>query len=170
MNNFSYLKPTLLNACDQLTRVLDKAKAHVASGALTEAELMDARLAPDMFPFVKQVQIATDNIKGGLARITGGVPPVMADDETTLDALVARVQATKTFAESVDEAALANVTVDRVRLGWMPEGMYYEVVEYATKYVIQNTLFHVVTAYDILRMKGGQIGKSDFIGLAPKQG
>jgi hypothetical protein len=165
--NYTYLKPTLLGVCDQLTRIIQKGEAFVQEGKATEAELIEARLAPDMFPFVRQIQIATDNAKGGVARLAGMVPPVMEDTETTFAALKARVAATRAFVESVPESALENVEGKTVRLQWMPEGMHFAADDYAQLYVLQNTLFHVVTAYDILRMKGVQLGKQDFIGRIP---
>jgi uncharacterized protein len=154
----------LLNACEQTLRILEKAEAHVASGASTEESLLHAKLASDMFPFTRQVQIVSDNVKNGVARLAGVEAPVMEDTETTLTALKDRIVRTRKFVEGIAPAALKESEHTPIHLKWMPEGMHYTGSDYATLYIVQNTLFHVVTAYDILRMSGVHIGKSDYIG------
>jgi uncharacterized protein len=154
----------LVRACTQVEHIIAKAEDHVRSGAISESELLAASLAPDMFPFVRQIQIASDNIKGGAARLSGVEAPSMDDTETTLASLRERVKRTRAFLDTLSPSDLNKGENLQIRLRWMPERMHMSGHDYASYHLIQNTLFHVVTAYDILRMKGGAIGKSDYIG------
>src|SRR2546421_4396797 len=85
--------PTFLNTLGALSKILDKAAAHCAAKKIDQAVLLQTRLIPDMFPLVKQVQIACDFAKNTLGRLTGE-PPKFPDDETSLDDLKARIAKT----------------------------------------------------------------------------
>ena len=94
--------PVFLRGFDNLSGLLDKAAAHVALSGTDEATLVEARLAPDMYPLARQIQIATDAAKGCAARLAGIEIPSFADDETTIEQLKARIDKTVDFREVLD--------------------------------------------------------------------
>ncbi|MDO9487910.1 MAG: DUF1993 domain-containing protein [Sphingomonadaceae bacterium] len=138
---------------------LDKAAA-----AKPEAELMEARLAPDMRPLPAQFQMASDSAKNGMARLAGIEPPAMPDTETSFDELRARCDLTIAFIESVDPAALTEAATREVVLKF-PNGMGYRFdgATYLTGFALPNFYFHATTAYAILRNAGVPLGKPDFL-------
>ena len=148
---------------ENLDGLITKAEGFVAEGKVAESEIIDARLASDMFPFVKQVQIATDNAKGACARLAGIDAPVMEDSETTLAALHERIHATIAFLDTLQPAQFVGAGERDVWVKYFP-GKHFEGKEYLLEYAIPNFLFHVTTAYGILRAQGVAIGKGDFIG------
>lgn len=160
---YETLHRQLLNACDQMLSILNKANDSIEAGKVQEEDLLGSSIASDMMNFTKQVTIFSDNAKGAVARLSGTEAPKIDDDEKTLSDLIARTEMTKSYIESVSPESLNSGDSLDITLGWMPEGVYVEGQEYADKFVLQNTFFHLVTAYNILRMKGGDIGKMDFI-------
>ncbi|MEN9852092.1 MAG: hypothetical protein RI996_35 [Candidatus Parcubacteria bacterium] len=159
----------LVNSCDQMLSILNKANDAIESGIVNEEELMTAELVPGMYNFTKQVQIFSDMVQGSVCRLSGIEKPSIKDDEKNISDLIARVEMTKLYVKNTDITTL-NGEDKKIHLGWMPEKGYFEGSEYAEKYVLQNTFFHLVTAYNILRTSGGDIGKADFIvGLTLKQ-
>lgn len=150
----------------QLNHLLETAEAFVKQTGIPESELLDARLAPDMFPLVKQVQLASDHAKGTVARLTGTTNPSMQDTETSLVELRERIAKTRTFLDSFTKEQFAGSETVKIELPRHP-GKHFEAHAYVTEYALPNFFFHAATAYDILRMKGLQIGKSDFLGPLP---
>jgi hypothetical protein len=142
--------------------ILNKANDSMESGKITEESLLSASIAPDMFTFTKQVQVFADLVQGSVCRLSGVEKPRVADDEESLSDLIARVEMTKDFVKNIDAKNL-NGEGMQIKLGWMPEGMHFDGSEYAEGYVLQNVFFHLVTAYNILRAQGGEIGKMDFL-------
>ena len=143
---------------------LDKAAA-----TLDEAALMDARLAPDMLPLPRQIQIASDAVKGAAARLTGGEPPAMPDTETTLAELKDRCARTIAYVESVDPAAFdAGASREVVITFPNGAGIRFDGLTFLTGFATPNFYFHATTTYAILRMLGVEIGKQDYLAhLAP---
>ncbi|MFZ2255378.1 MAG: DUF1993 domain-containing protein [Patescibacteria group bacterium] len=125
--------------------------------------MLDARLAPDMLPFSRQIQIATDNAKGMASRLTRQEAPRYEDTETTLDELKARLQKTIDYLGTFTEADFAEADTAEARFPYFP-GLKLVGAGYVITYGIPNFMFHVVTAYDIVRNLGFQIGKADFMG------
>jgi hypothetical protein len=162
-SEYKFVYHTLLRACDSMLHLLQKG-ADFAKEKGNEEEMLNAKLAEDMFNFTRQVQIFSDNVAGGVARVAGLEKPSMPDVEKTFVELIARMNTTKDFVKSVNPDTVDGIEGRQIRLGWMPEGMYYDATDYLQKFVLQNTFFHFVTAYDILRHKGVQIGKTDFMG------
>lgn len=138
---------------------LDKATA----GGADEAQIMQSRLAPDMHPFPRQIQIACDMAKGGGARLAGVQPPSMADDETGFDQLKARIEKTVGFLQGLDRAAIEGAADRPIALSF-PNGMGFDFTgaEYLTHFVLPNLYFHATTTYALLRMAGAPLGKADF--------
>jgi len=125
--------------------------------------LMTSRLAPDMLPFVYQVQSACDYIKAAAAWLSGQSPPKHEDNEQTVDELRARIRKTVAFAESVKEAQYAGAGDRKVKLSWAP-GKVIGGEDYLLQLTIPNTFFHLSMAYAILRHNGVDVGKRDFLG------
>ena len=139
---------------------IDKA----AAGGADEARIMAARLAPDMHPFPRQVQIACDMAKNGGARLAGVEAPSMPDDETTFAELRARLEKTAAFLSGLDRPAIEAAAEQRIDLS-LPNGMAFgfDGGEYLAYWVLPNFYFHATTAYGLLRAAGVELGKSDFI-------
>ncbi len=158
-NEYLLFKHIALNGLATLKNIIQKAK----ESGIEESKLIDASLAPDMFSFKRQVQVFTDSTKGAVARFSGMEIPKYEDNETTFDELLARVEKTKMFIESVGDDKFADAANVKIKMPWMPEGKYFSASNYAQNFIIQNSLFHLVTAYGILRHMGVQLTKMDFI-------
>lgn len=124
------------------------------------------RLAADMFPLSRQIQIATDNAKGMAARLAGKDLPSYEDTESTLSELVARLEKTIAFLASFSEGDFDGAEAREARFPWFP-GMHMVGGGYLLSYALPNFMFHVTTTYAILRHHGFQIGKPDFLGTLP---
>ena len=139
---------------------IDKA----AAAGVVEAAIMDARLAPDMHPFPRQIQIASDMSKNGAARLAGVEAPAMPDEEKTLAELKARCEKTIAFLTGVDRATVETAGERRIDLSF-PNGMAFDFngADYLTHFVLPNFYFHATTAYALLRAAGVGLGKADFM-------
>jgi uncharacterized protein len=142
---------------------LDKAEKHAAAKKFDVNTLMTDRLAPDMKPFIYQVQSACDYVKAAAAWLSGQVPPKHEDNEQTIDDARARIQKTVAFAKSVREVQYAGASDRKVSLSWAP-GKHLCGKDYLLQMTIPNVYFHVAIAYAILRHNGVDIGKMDFLG------
>jgi uncharacterized protein len=160
---YTYSVPLFINALQGLKKVLTKAEAHAKEKGIDEATMLQDRLAPDMFPLAKQVQVASDNAKGATARLSGTEAPKYEDTEKTFADLQARIDKTLVFIQSVPEAAFAGAAERQIVLPYFSD-KYLTGFDYAREYVLPNFFFHVVTAYGIIRKNGVDIGKADFAG------
>ena len=124
------------------------------------------RLTDDMFPFSRQVQIASDNAKGMASRLTRKTVPSYEDNESTLAELDARIEKTVTYLETFTAKDFEGAETREARFPWYP-GMHMKGGGYLLSYAIPNLMFHITTAYAILRHHGFKIGKSDFLGTLP---
>lgn len=145
-----------------MNALIDTIKSQAKAKGMSDESVLELRLAPDMFPFVKQIQVMTDNAKGMAARLSGKEIPVFEDSETTLDGLQARLQKTIDFLNTVTSADLVGAEKREARLPYFPN-MHMLGEQYLTGYAIPNFLFHATTAYNILRTHGFEIGKKDFM-------
>lgn len=155
-------KKVLVKSLNGAKHLLEKAEGQMAARGDTAETLLQTRLAPDMFPFVKQVQVLCDNAKGAMARLSGIENPVMEDTETSLQELIARIQKTLDFVAKADEDALRDADSRKIILPYFKD-KFLAAEDYARDYVLPNFFFHFSMAYAILRMKGYEIGKTDFI-------
>ena len=162
--NYKFIYHVFLRACDTAIHLLQKGKDFAKEKSMQDTDILNAKLAPDMFDFKKQIQTFSDNVAGAIARGAGQEKPSMPDIENTLEELVGRVEKTIAFVKSIDLEKVSGVGERKIKLPWMPQGTYFEAADYFGNFVLQNTMFHLVTAYDILRNLGVQIGKQDFIG------
>lgn len=157
--------PVFIRMLTNLSAVLKKGEAHAQTKKIEPAVLTGARLAPDMFPLVRQVQIATDQVKGCAARLAGMEVPKYEDNEQSFADLYARIDKTMAFLKSV-KAEQINGSEDRnVQLPVRDKTITLKGQDYLFERVYPNFFFHVTTAYAILRHNGVDIGKGDFLGL-----
>ena len=126
--------------------------------------LINGRLFPDMFPLVRQIQIATDTARGGAARLAGVEVPAQEDTETTFPELVARIRKTVSYLETL-KAEQFEGSEDRT-VTWQTRSSTKTMqgLPYLQNHLLPNLYFHITTAYDILRHSGVELGKQDFLG------
>lgn len=149
-----------------LVHLLQKISLEAKEKGITDREILDMRLTVDMFPLVKQIQIATDNAKGMVSRLAGKEVPSYEDIEATLPELIARLEKTISYITSFSESDFDGAETREARFPWFP-GMHMLGGGYLLSYALPNFMFHVTTAYAILRHHGFEIGKSDFLGTLP---
>ncbi|OWT70227.1 MULTISPECIES: DUF1993 family protein [unclassified Achromobacter] len=156
--------PVFLRGLNVLAELLRKGEAHAQEQGVPADQLLQAKLAPDMFNLVRQVQSASDAAKAGGARLAGLAVPSMADTETTFAELRERIAKTVQFLETVAED---DVNADMQRPIEIKTGrgtLKFTPVPYLTTFALPNFYFHVTTAYDILRNQGVPLGKMDYLG------
>lgn len=156
--------PVFRTMLGNLSHILDKAQAHAEARKFDPSALLQYRLAPDMLPFTRQIQIACDAAKNGVARISGVEAPKIEDTESTFSELKARIQKTLDY--------LATVPADRLD-GTEQKDITFPVGRETTRtmkaeaylkhWALPNFFFHVTTAYAILRHNGVELGKADYL-------
>ena len=156
--------PVFSRALNNLAAILEKAAAHAEARKIDPAVLINYRLYPDMLPLSKQIQIATDGAKGGVARLAGSEPPKYEDNETSLAELIARLRKTVAYLESVKPEQIDGSEDKTVSWKTQTTTRTMQGMPYLLSHVTPNVYFHVTTAYDILRHCGVEIGKQDFLG------
>jgi hypothetical protein len=161
---YDTLVPTANRMLGNLSAFLEKAEAFAAAKKIEPTVLLNSRLAPDMFPLTRQVQIATDMAKGAAARLSGTEIPKFEDNETTIAELKARIGRVLAFVNGVDAAKFAGCEDRDIVLTLRSGERRYKGLNYLRDYVLPNIYFHVTTAYAILRHNGVELGKNDFIG------
>ena len=154
------------NALGNLSWILERAATHAEQRKIDPAVLLAARLAPDMLPLTRQVQIAADIAKNSVARLAGQEPPRFEDDETTIEQLRARLARTVDFLKSVPASALEGAATRDVKVPLRDRALEFKGLELVQRWAIPNVFFHVTTAYAILRHNGVDLGKRDFLGNA----
>ena len=160
---YDFSVPVFVKALTNLKAQLVKAQVFCAEKKVEESILLQTRLAIDMLPFIKQVQIASDNAKGTAARLVGTEPPKMEDVEQSLPELMIRIDKTIAFLETLTPEQFGDAAHTKIRLSYFPE-KHFLGGEFLSEYGVPNFFFHVVTAYAILRQVGVNIGKADYMG------
>lgn len=156
--------PVFVRGLGQLSHVLDKGLAHAQAAGIDPVELVNARLAPDMFTLAGQVQSASDASKLGTARIAGITAPSFPDTETTYAELQARVAKTIEFLNTVDRALVDGAEAREVVMKVRGNELKFTAERYLLQFAIPNFYFHVTTAYDVLRHSGVPLSKLDYLG------
>ena len=157
--------PVFLQLLGGLSQVLTKADAHVTAKKIDPTALLQARLYPDMFPLLRQVQVATDFSKSVSARLAGVEVPKLDDNEQTFADLQARIATVLAFLKSLDSALFDQAaTRNIVTQAGTPKEKHFTGEAYLLTYGLPNFFFHATTAYAILRHNGVEVGKKDFIG------
>jgi hypothetical protein len=147
-----------------LDAILDKAVAWADSRKIDHAALLGARLAPDMFPLTRQVQLVSDMSKGTVARLAGIDPPKFVDDEKTFAELKARVAKTLAFIKSVPEASFEGSEDRDIQLKLTTRTLEFKGLGYLQDFGTPNVYFHYTMVYALLRHNGLDIGKRDYTG------
>lgn len=147
-----------------LSAILEKAAAYAAAKKFDPRVLVEARLAPDMFPLSRQIQIACDMAKNGVARLAGQEAPRFEDNETTLEELQARIEKTIGYVKSIPASALEGAEDRDITIPLRDRTLEMKGLPFLQKWAIPNFYFHVTTAYAILRHNGVDLGKRDFLG------
>ena len=148
-----------------LSGVLAKAEAHVAAKKIDPNALLQARLFPDMFTVLRQVQVATDFAKSVSARLAGVDVPKLDDNEQTFADLQARITTVLTFIDGLDVALFDEAaTREIVTQAGTPKEKRFSGESYLFNYGLPHFFFHTTTAYAILRHNGVEVGKKDYIG------
>ena len=161
---FQASAPRFVNTLNNLSAILDKAQAHVDAKKIDPLALTTFRLFPDMLPLTRQVQIASDSAKGGMARLAGVEIPKYEDTEQTLADLKARIAKTVAYVGTFTPAQIDGSEERDIVLKLGGQDVTFKGMRFLLGFAYPNFYFHVTTAYAILRHNGVEIGKKDFIG------
>jgi hypothetical protein len=157
--------PVFRQVLGSLAAILEKAESHADLKKLEPDALLKARLFPDMFPLLRQVQVAADFAKGTVARLGGVEVPRYEDTETDFAGLQARIAKTLAFIDSVPREAIEAGEDREITVGTGANQRQFSGGQtYLMHYSLPHFYFHATTAYAILRHNGLEIGKKDFIG------
>ena len=156
--------PVLVQILGAMSGVLDKAQAHAEARKIDPAVLLGLRLAPDMLPLTRQIHLATDFAKNIAARLAGVEAPKYEDNETTFEALKARVAKTIAYVESFKPGQIDGSEAREIVLTMRGEQVKTTGQRYLLHFALPNFFFHAATAYGILRNAGVDVGKRDFMG------
>ena len=150
-----------------LSWILDQGLAHAAQRKFDPGVLLAARLAPDMLPLTRQVQIACDIAKNSVARLAAQEPPRFEDNETSIEQLRTRIARAIDYLKSVPASALEGSETRDIKVPAGERTLEFKGLDFLQRWAIPNVFFHVTTAYDILRHNGVELGKRDFLGQVP---
>ncbi len=156
--------PVFSRALNNLAAILEKTAAQAEAKKIDPAVLIGYRLYPDMLPLARQIHIATDGAKGGVARLAGVEPPKYEDNEASFPDLIARLRKTVAYLESIKPEQIDGSEDKTVTWKTQTTTRSMQGMPYLLSHVTPNVYFHVTTAYDILRHCGIEIGKQDFLG------
>lgn len=165
---YSASVPVFRQILNSLTGILDKAERHVEATRIDPNALLQYRLFPDMLPFTRQIQIATDFAKGAGARLAGQDVPAYEDTEKTFAELKLRIKRTLAFLDSLPRHEIEHGAERAITTGSGDKTRHFTGQNYLLHYALPHFYFHATTAYDILRHNGIDIGKKDFIGVIPE--
>ena len=148
-----------------LQTVLRKAEAHATDKKIDPDAFLQARLFPDMFPLLRQVQVASDFAKSVSARLAGVEVPKMEDNEQTFAQLQTRIETVLSFIDGLDVAKFEDAaTREIITQAGTPKEKRFTGQSYLLNYGLPHFFFHTTTAYAILRHNGVEVGKKDYIG------
>lgn len=156
--------PVFVRMLGNLANVLDKGAAYAEAKKIEPSVLLNTRLFPDMFPLVRQVQIASDTAKGGASRLAGLEPPKFEDNEASFPELRARLDKTIAHLNTLTAAQIDGSEERTITIVARGKTNTYQGMPYLLNTVLPNLYFHITTAYDILRHCGVDIGKRDYLG------
>lgn len=156
--------PTCIRTLGNLAAILEKGAAHAEARKIDPAALLTARLFPDMLPFTKQIQLATDSASGSIARLAGVEVPALEHNETSFAELIARVKKTLQFLESIKPEQVDGAEDKTISWQSRSSTKTMQGHPYLMNHLLPNVFFHVTTAYNILRHNGVELGKMDYLG------
>lgn len=163
MSMYTASVPVFQHFLRNLSHLLDKGEANAQSRKFDASVLTTDRLAPDMLPFTRQILIACDGAKNGVARIGGIEAPKFEDNEATFGELKARIQKTLDFLATVQAKSLDGTEDKDITFPVGPNTRTMKAQAYLTTWVLPNFFFHITTAYAILRHNGVDLGKADYL-------
>ncbi|GAB3381215.1 DUF1993 domain-containing protein [Lysobacter fragariae] len=155
--------PVFQRVLGNLRHVLQQGEAHATQKGVSNEVMLQTRLIPDMLPLVKQVQIATDMVKNGCARLAGVDPLPFPDDETTFEQLYARLDRCIEHLSSFRPEQIDGTESKEIAFATRTAELKFDGQSYLLHYVLPNLFFHATTAYAILRSAGAPLGKMDFL-------
>lgn len=162
---YSHSVPVFKQMLSALKSILENAEAHAAAKKFEPSALLDARLSPDMFPLIKQVQIAADFARGIAARLAGADVPVFESKEQNFNDLGILLTQTLNFIATLDAGKFEGSEAKEIILRpGTPKEKKLLGQAYLSNYGLPQFFFHVTTAYAILRHNGVEIGKRDYMG------
>jgi uncharacterized protein len=156
--------PAFIRALNNLAAILEKGAAHAQARKIDEAVLLGSRLYPDMFPLVRQVQIATDTARSGAGRLANAEFPAYEDKEATFQELVLRIRNTIAYLEALQPQQIDGREASTISWQTRSSTKSMQGLPYLMNHLLPNVHFHITTAYGILRHNGVEIGKKDFLG------
>lgn len=159
--------PVCVRILTNLDQILKKGEQFARNKKISPEVLLNSRLAADMLPLTKQVQIASDTSKGAGARLAGIDNPKFDDNEKTFEELYERIEKTIQFLQSIKPEQIDGSEQKTIMLKLGPEESRFAGLDYLLAFVLPNLIFHVTTAYNILRHNGVEIGKRDYLGTLP---
>ncbi len=157
--------PAFVKMLNVLTAILDKAEAYAAERKIAPEVLLNWRIAPDMYPLTRQIQLTSDFAKGAAARLAGKEVPKYADEESTFAELKARIAKTLAFVQGFGPNDIDGSETRDVTLTVGGQEIRFKGEAYLVHFVLPNFYFHAATAYDIVRSFGVPVGKRDFLGM-----
>jgi hypothetical protein len=169
MDNIIYQcsKPVFAQNLRNLSKLLKFSLRHAKARNIDPSVLLNARLAPDMHPLVRQVQIATDHAKGCCARLANVEIPVFADEEQSFAELEERLRKTLSFLRGLKPTLFEGAEDRRIVMQLSVGTLSFNGLDYLNGFALPNFYFHYTTAYNILRHNGVGLGKMDFLGAVP---
>ena len=156
--------PVFIRHLNNLSVILKKGEAYAAAKKIDGSVLMNCRLAPDMFPLVRQVQITSDTVKAGAARLAGIEVPSFEDNETTFEQLQERIAKTIKFLQSIKAEQIDGSESKKISYTHRNKENNFIGLPYLLNYTLPNLYFHITIAYAILRHNGVEVGKKDYLG------
>ena len=156
--------PVLVRGLNNLSALLDKGAASAEARKIDPSVLINARLAPDMHPLSRQIQIASDSAKGAASRLAGVDTPSWPDTETTFPELQARIKKTVEYLQGFKADQIDGAEDRSIMLNLGGGEIPFSGRDFLFSFVLPNFFFHVTTAHDILRHNGVEIGKRDYLG------
>lgn len=156
--------PRFVAVLTSLSALLDRAQAHVDAKKIDPTAILGFRLYPDMLSMTRQVQIACDSAKGGVARLAGVEIPKHEDNETSIAELKERIAKTIAFIQTIKPEQIDGTEDKTIVMKLGPNEVTFKGQQFLLNFATPNVYFHVVTAYNILRHNGVEVGKRDFLG------
>ncbi|MBX3429912.1 MAG: DUF1993 domain-containing protein [Hyphomonadaceae bacterium] len=155
--------PVFVGNLNNLTAMLSKAEQQAKAKGYDPSVLLSQRLAPDMFPLTRQIQIACDQAKGCVARLAGHPPEAMEDTETTFAELHARIKKVLAIVESYKPEQFEGSETREITIKIPNMELKFSGLDYVNQWAMPNFYFHITMAYAILRHNGIELGKRDFL-------
>ena len=156
--------PVFIRTLNNLVGILEKGAKYAETKKIDPNVLLNSRLFPDMFPLSRQVQIASDIAKRGVAQLAGMEAPKFEDTETTFPELIDRIQKTISYLDTFKPEQIDGSEEKTITLQMRDNTLSFQGMPFLLYFVLPNVYFHVTTAYDILRHCGVEVGKQDFLG------